>query len=99
LYHQVPRRPGIAILSGRSKIAASLLAFCSTAGPPNAATVRAFCSSTQAAARAPSISSSQRYGSSSGASSVGLESTDIGNFLLQRLTAETGERRAIFKSS
>src|SRR5947209_4935271 len=44
-------------------------------GPPRSASVRRFSASTQASARSPSISSSQRYGSSSGAEGVGRGSS------------------------
>ena len=50
-----------------------------TCGAAEAASVRAFCCSTQASARSPSISSSQRYGSSSGAATVGLASRTCDN--------------------
>ena len=86
-------------MSGRSKIAARVAASRSSGGPPNAAIVRAFCCSTQAVARAPSISSSQRYGSSSGAATVGRTSMVIGAYFTGSLTKATLLRPALEASA
>ena len=66
------------ILSGRSRIAARTSRSAAKPAVPKAASVRSFCASTQATARGSSISSSHRYGSSSGAAIVGLTSSDTG---------------------
>jgi len=56
----VPRRAMIGMLSGLSKIAASVFRSAAKRASPNFLRVAAFCASTQASARSPSISSSHR---------------------------------------